>query len=60
MILMPYVGKHIEDRISNKYVHFGAISCINEYTNSRKISKISVAFSAVLFISVHICANIRL
>ena len=60
MILMLYIGKHIEDIIRNKYVYFGAISCINEYTNSRKISNVSAVYSTVLFISVYFCANMSL
>ena len=60
MILMLHVGKHIEEIISYKCVYFDDISCINEYTSSRKILNVSAAFSAVLFISVHLCGNMRL
>ena len=60
IILMFQVCKLIEDIIFYKCVYFGAIWCINENTNSRKISNVFVVFRAVFCLFVHFYANTKL
>ena len=60
IILVFHVCKHVGDIICQKCVHFGTISCINEYTNSGKILKFFVVFKTVLCIFVHFYGNTTL
>ena len=57
MIFKFRICKHVEEVVSYKYVYFGAISCKNKYTKSRKTSERFAVFRAVLCFFVYFYIN---
>ena len=60
MILAFQICKLVLDIIWYKLAYFGAISCINKCSNSKKYSNVITVFRTVLRIVVYFSANTKL
>ena len=60
MILTFEICKLIVDIICHNCVYFGAISCANKCSNSRKYSNTYTVFLTALRLFIHLSANTKL